>query len=330
MYNQYKDLYNKTPYDPLIPDVSDPTKLVYKFNSVTHLISWIQHLDKTFKRGRVDATDSQDGSYGFTLSNNLEDAYQRIRETVFDTSDTDILQSKIRNLKHSSKFAEEGYEIEIPEHIAGGDKVWLENTKRRSVTKIIDDPIFIESVYTAYKDAQTCKHIGIDVLKEIYSRGVIPRKMIILFANERSAGSKDVFVFVDVDFRDLNGIAKALHPSTFRRVIFRLLEIFPDLARGYGHPFSSKNEKGYFSIEQSYSRYSGSDNPKDEIRKEIDIVLNMQTNPIPKEPPKKVQPKSPGNLPLTEFEVMKAIKALKKNITRPDIPQIEIGDDEFF
>lgn len=281
----YKDLYNKTPYEPLIPNSSNDKQFNFKFNSITHLISWVQHLDATFKRGSsMDSSES--GDFNFTLSNNLKNAYEVIRETKFDTEDTDILQSKIRNLKRSSKFADEGYEIDVAEHVAGSDKIWLENTKRRSVTRIIDDVVFIESVYSAMRDAQTAKNLGIDLLKEIYSRGIIPRKLVIVFANDNSVDGKPVFMFVDVDFRDLNGIAKCLHPSTFRRLIFRVLEIFPNLQWGYGHPFFSPNEKHFFSIQKTYDEYVG--NESEVVRREVDKVFDMKTEAKP------VQPKKEG------------------------------------
>ncbi len=282
----YKDLYNKTPYEPLIPFESNPQKLNYKFNSITHLLSYVDHLDKTFKRG-ASMDSSESGDEGFSLSRNLAHAYEIIRETKFSHDDTDILQSKIRNLKRSSKFADEGYEIDVGEHLAGSDKVWLENTKRRSVTRIIDDIMFIEAVYSSHREAQTAKDLGIDVLKEIYSRGVIPRKLVVIFANSQSAGGRDVFYFVDVDFRDLNGIAKCLHPSTFRRVIFRLLEIYPDLDWGYGRPFFHPNQKHYISIEKTYDFYSGNSNPDDVVRSNVDIMLDMKTPSVQARPRKK-------------------------------------------
>lgn len=232
----FLDLYKKSPYESLEPESVNTDQMFFKFKSPTHLLSWVRGLNG-LPRTNTSMKSSETGNYVFTLSKSLDDAYDVISETKFDPNQTDMLEARISELKRGSLYSDEGHELEMPEFLAGSDKVWLKTKVNRKPTRIIDDILIIDSGYNAGCDSDTMKQMGIEILTSIYRRRVIPRKVVIMFVTNsvRQTGGKQFTCSVDVNFMDLNGIAKMLHPSMFRRIVFRLLEIYPDLTSGYGH-----------------------------------------------------------------------------------------------
>lgn len=270
------DLYKTHPYEPLIPTVVDTKQMVYKFNSPRHFFSWVQALHSGGRNGQSSQTASEEKSEeknSFTMSKTLDHAYEVLRDTRFDPKQTDILEARISELKKGTFYAEEGYEIEIPEYLSGGEKIWIKQKVRSKPTRIIDDVLMIDSAYSAGRDADTCRKIGMEILTSIYRRNVIPRKMVVTYGekNNRNSGG-DFLCAIDVTFSDLDGIAKLLHPASFRRLFFRLSEIFPDLVYGYGFPYNGSTEKGYISIDSLYSQWGN----KDYFEKEIDTFLGTE------------------------------------------------------
>lgn len=250
--------------------------MVYKFNSPQHLFSWVEGLQSLPRTGRPEMRSSEDtgtSDIQFTLSTSLENAYDVLRETQFDPRRTDILQANILEMKHSTMFSDEGYELDIAEHLSGSDRVWLKPRKNRKPTRIIDDVLIIDGAYNCGRDAETSKNIGIDILTAIYRRNVIPRKIVVVYGGLgiRNGKENGYLVSIDVSFSDLNGIAKLLHPSAFRRVYFRLLEIYPDLNRGYGRPYNGSTSKGYISVDNIYNIWYD----KEEFERQIDKFLGL-------------------------------------------------------
>jgi len=265
------ELYQKAPYEPLVPSKSNPKQDVFKFNSPQHFISWVKHLDENFKRGS-SYDSSETGDYNFCLSRNLEDAYEVIRETRFSPSDNIILDRRISEIKKRSYFSDDGYEIAVPEYIAMSDRVWLTTENRETPTRIINDTLFIDAGYNSSKDAEICKKIGVKILEYVYRRRVIPRKMTIFFAPEglRNETKKESLLTVDVSFTDLNGIAKMLHPSAFRRLWFRVAEQYSDLSYGYGRtPNNQTTSKHTITISTLYELND------EEFENEIDKFLGL-------------------------------------------------------
>ncbi len=253
------DLYNSSPYEPLVPESIDQSKMVYKFNSPQHYISYMQGLHELGRGGQSTQKSSEEGDFYFTLSHSLADAYDVIREVKFDPRQTDLLQAKIAELKRNSHYSDEGYELEIPEYLAGGSNIWLRQKPKTRPTKIIDDILLSDSCYNAACSSEVTKEIGMGILTSIYRRNVIPRKVVVVYTNRglrNNSGGRDFLCAIDVNFNDLNGIAKMLHPSSFRRLFFRLNEIFPDLSYGYGHAYNGSTEKGYISIETVYHQWN--------------------------------------------------------------------------
>lgn len=250
------ELYNTHPYEPLVPAESKKEQMVYKFNSPQHFISFIENLDANFKSASSQVS-SKTGSTSFTGSKDMKDAYELIRGTEFKAEDVSSLESKVSHLKKQTEFADEGDDLEVPEYLAGSDRVWLRGKNRTRPTRMIDDILIIDAVYTAARDAEISRQIGVAILQAIYRRKVVPRKMIIGFAANEvryGKGGKELHLAtVDVAFSDLNGIAKILHPSTFRRLWFRLAEQYPDLSGGYGSTLRRSTEKGYISIDRMHS-----------------------------------------------------------------------------
>lgn len=236
-----------------MPERSDHTKSVWKFNSVQHFISYVQEIEK-FPRGS-SSTSSEDRGSSFSLSDSLQHAYTVIRGTQFDPAQSGNLQALIRNVKRSTRYSEDGHELEVGEYIAGSDKYWLTETNRRSVSRIIDDPLFLVADYNASYGAEKAKKTGLSLLVGMYTRRVIPRKLVVCFGSENTRTGNDGYgkamqIFIDVSFSDLNGVAKVLHPSLFRRLTFRMMEIYPDLRSGYGSADEPYTEKGVIAIQR--------------------------------------------------------------------------------
>lgn len=273
---ELKSKYNSCQYEPLTPTKSDPEQFVFKFNSVTHFISWIEHLEKNFSRGsKYDSSES--GSESFTLSRSLKHSYDVIREVKFDPKRQDNLKSLIRTIKRSTRFSEEGHELAIGEFLAGSDRYWLTEQDRRTVSRVINEPLFIDSCYNASVDSESMKNMALTLLEGIYRRRVVPRKMIVSFLNNSIDGRQAQYIFIDVSFSDLNGIAKVLHPSMFRRLVFRLYEIYPRLSSGYGEVRTGmETERGLISLDHAYMRVwrRGSE---ELFQPEIDKFLGMVT-----------------------------------------------------
>lgn len=274
---QLLERYEKRDYEPLLPEAVDPSQILFKFNSPQHFISYIQALDElnnSRQSRRTSSTDTDSSTSRFTLSECLPQAYQLIRETKFDPTKTDILQAKISELRRGTFFSEEGYEIDIPEFLSGGDRTWIKDRSKRTPTRLISDTLVIDVAYTAGRDAEKCKRIGIELITEIYRRNVIPRKLVLVFDVIKVKGdADDTFLYsIDVDFRDLNGVAKMMHPSAFRRLWFRLVEIYPDLAYGYGTNPRRDITKGYISFESVYDRWE----EEGYKEKQVDVFLGLQ------------------------------------------------------
>ncbi len=270
-------LYREHPYEPLEPKASDPKQMVFKFNSPTHFISWIESLDKGFKRGsKQDSSNTEKSS--FAMSQDLPDAFEKVRETKFESDDTDQLQAKIAELKKGTMFSDEGYEIDVPEHLSGSDRTWIKPRFKNTPTRIIDDVLLIEATYNAGRSAEVAKKMGMALLSGIYRRRVIPRKIVLAYAGIgiRSNGNGNQHMTtVDVSFQDLHGIAKILHPSAFRRLWFRIAEIYPDLSYGYGRPPTFSTTKGSMTFETLYDIYMS--DPKGAFEREIDKFLGVVT-----------------------------------------------------
>lgn len=265
---QLKDIYCSLPHEPLIPTKQDNQQYHRKFNSITHFVSYTEHLNDNFKRGSSSDSSESEG-YSFTSSDSMKDAYERIRSSKFDANDTNRMQALIREVKKQTRFEAEGDELAVPEYIAGSDKYWVKSNPQKKPAKIIEDFIFIDVVASAWKNAQVMQRTALDILIGIYKRNIIPRKIVITLWSNKAVGSQDVITFIDVNFSDLHGIAKAMHPSTFRRLHFRMEEIFPGLNWGYGKPSQKETSKGYISVDYCYG---GSESALD---LQIDTLLGV-------------------------------------------------------
>lgn len=158
--------------------------------------------------------------------------------------------------------------------------MWLQDKRRKTLTRIIDDTLIIDATYSAGRDAERSQRIGMAILEAIYRRRVIPRKMVVGFGAEsvktQPRKSGEYLTAIDVSFSDLNGVAKILHPSAFRRLWFRLIEQYPDVDSGYGRPRSGsdgKTIKGYISVDRIYSLFDD----KERFEQEIDTFLGLTT-----------------------------------------------------
>lgn len=266
------DVYRKTVYDDTSPGQRDATNRfppVFKFRSIQHFIGWIQDLDKEFPRASTYDT-SDDGRDGFSLSRSLEDAYKVISKAEINEKELHRLNGLIRKIKRGTSYKEEGHEIEVAEYLAGSQNYWLGSNDRRNASKIIDNEIFISGTYNAGNDAETMRIIGIELLKAIYEKGVIPKRLIVVFHSRywNDKNGDEFMVFIDVNFNDLNGIAKALHPSTFRRLIFRLKESYSGLSSGYGKSVSDCSCLGYYSLENE-------SNLKTDYSQDAELLLGL-------------------------------------------------------
>lgn len=243
-------LYLETPYEPLIPLSSNKDQFTFKFNSITHFVGWVEHLYDKFGRGS-NMTTSDDRGSGFAGSYDWSSGIEAIRTTAFDDMAKARLQKLISKIKKKTKFSNEGYEIEVPEFIAGSQNHWISDTPTEKRSKIIDKTFFLGTSYNAGTDCEAAKRAGIELVSEIYRLGVVPRKMVCNFSSFDSTSRKNEFnVFIDVSFADLDGIAKTLHPSVFRRLIFRMYEIYPDLNGGYGKSREFKTKEGVTSVKE--------------------------------------------------------------------------------
>lgn len=271
------ELYNSHPHEPLVPTKVNREQMVWKFNSPQHYVSWVQGLHELGREGGSPMSQSENtdsSTVKFTLSKSLDDAYAVLRETKFDPKQTDILQARISELKKGTFYSDEGYELEIPEYLAGGTNIWLKQKVRSKPTRVIDDTLLIDACYNCGRDAETSRKIGMQILTSIYRRNVIPRKVVVCFGEKdvRTNNSKDMLVAIDVSFADLNGIAKLLHPAAFRRLFFRVEELMPDLRGGYGYPYNGNTQKGYISIDRIYPQW----NNEEVFESEIDTFLGVK------------------------------------------------------
>lgn len=275
---QLLELYKKAPYEPLVPKSSNPEQDVFKFNSPQHFVSYVQELNEKFQRG-TGYDSSESGSSSFTLSEDMADAYNVIRETKFNPNENSLLESKISEIKKGTIYSDTGYEIDIPEYLSGSERVWIDSKSKKTPTRIIDDVLMIDVAYSSMRDAETSKQIGMAILESIYRHKVIPRNLSAVFATKNlksGGGSSRYLTTIDVPFNDLNGIAKMLHPSSFRRLWFRLVEQYPGLTSGYGNcrdGSSAYTQKGYISIDKLHSIWSN----KEQFEKEIEVFLGIES-----------------------------------------------------
>ena len=272
----HSELYKELDYQGLAPD-RDLEEVYphgddrhFKFKSVVHLISWIESLEKRFERNST-SDSSNKGDYDFSLSSSLQDAFRVVRSTTFSSKKQKTAKKLLHQLKKSTSFSEEGFEIDVPEFIAGSEKHWLKDSNKKTRSRIINDHLFVEGSYNCNYEATTILESGFFLLTSLYSKGVIPRKLTLVFTSKGSyeSSSSSNCIFVDLNFQDINGIAKALHPSTFRRILFRLKESFSDLSFGYGSSTDKATKKGYLPI-STLSTYS--DKGKE---REIDFFLGL-------------------------------------------------------
>lgn len=280
-YQGIKDKYDGTPYEPLEPLISNTNQATFKFNSVTHFVSWVKALDKNFSRG-AKTNDSESGKPSFTLSRNLDDAYRVISETTFDPRSSKELETMVRDIRKRTKYSEESGEIDVPEYLAGSRSYWLEMAGKKTYSRVINDTLFIDASYNCNRDSKDALEAGRRLLVEIYRRKVIPRKVVLVFqangVRYQTSGSWGS-VFIDVPFSDINGVAQALHPSTFRRLIFRVVEIYPDLSAGYGRPLNLTTQAYLTSIDR-FINLKGA--PQGEFDDTIDVFLGVINRQKPK------------------------------------------------
>ncbi len=268
----YDKLYKETPFEPLEPSDDGKNVGTFKFNSVIHFASWIESLDKNFKRN-ASYKSSQTENSSFCLSRDLEDGFKVVREAKFDPSDIKRMEEMIRKIKKTTRYAEEGNELDVPEYVGGSDNYWIKDDSKLTVSNIIDDHIFVEAGYNENTDAKDALKAGVNLIEGIYSRRIIPRKMTVTITVQdiRSEEPNLITVMIDVNFRDVNGLAKALHPSLFRRLIFRLLETYPGLGLGYGRHYKEYQEgKGKIEIKSLIGE------SEDTRKKKIDEFLGIK------------------------------------------------------
>ena len=145
------DTYVGAPYEPLVPAASDPEKMVYKFNSPQHFISWVRGLDN-FPRASSQR-DSDTHSFNFALSDSLEHAFKVIGEYQFAPKDQKNIEARVSEIKKGTMHAEDGFELDIAQHLSGSDRVWLAPRHKKTPTRIINDVLIIDGAYNAYLDA---------------------------------------------------------------------------------------------------------------------------------------------------------------------------------
>lgn len=271
-------VYKENPYLPLVPIASLDKEMVFKFNSPQHYFSYVEKLDENFKRGSEHTASDKD-EYDFSLSVNLKDAFRVLREVKFEHDQAHKIEGKLSQLKKNTEYSDDGYELEIPEYLAGSDKIWLSNKNKKRPTRIIDDVLLIDGTYSARYGAENSRKIGLGILNSIYNRNLIPRKLVIAFCGKNICRNKPIpkgeyLTTVDVSFNDLNGIAKMLHPSAFRRLWFRIAEQYPDLEYGYGTPRHGDDGmtiKGYIGMNTLQDIF----NDKNRFEAEIDKFIGL-------------------------------------------------------
>lgn len=275
------EIYNSHPYEPLVPTKSQDKQMVFKFNSPQHYLSYVENLQNNFPVGAKDSNASSTGDESFTLSKNMNDAYEVIRGTEFEPNDATSLESKVSQLKKGTEYSDDGYELEIAEHLAGSDRVWLRDRRKVQPTRLVDDILIIDAAYSAGRSAEKARKVGVAILESIYRRKVIPRKMVVAFAavdmkrDGKPDKNSEYLTAIDVSFSDLHGIAKMLHPSSFRRLWFRIVEQYPDLSFGHGRCRSgteAKTTKGYVCMDKLYNIFG--DNAAFEA--EMDVFLGVK------------------------------------------------------
>lgn len=249
---EIETIYRGAGYEPLEPEEANSYKYTYKFNSLTHYLAYVKALDKNFAR-KSRMRNSEEGEFSFSLSRSLEDAYQVIANAKFSAETLKTLESSIKKIRKESSFSDDGFELEIPEYLAGSERPWLKGKSTNKKTKVIDDMLFIQANYNWHINADVVVKMGQSLITKIYQKGVIPRKLVVFYATKSIDNAKGVCrIFIDVSFSDLNGLVQTLHPATFRRLGFRIKENYPSLSSGYGSADNQYTTKGIFGFETTY------------------------------------------------------------------------------
>lgn len=269
IYEDLLKIYRSTPYEPLIPE-TNPEASVVKFNSVIHYINWVEAVDSKFGRASNKHSSENAGTSDFNLLSSLPEAFDVIPKLVFENDNTRENTQHIRNTRKSTVFRDNGHELEIPEFLAGATKHWIDETSRRSKTRLVDTPIFIQGAYTSFRNAEDMKNAGISLVSDIYKTGIIPKKIVFCLMSEgaRYNDSNTCNTMIDITFNDLNSLVKAIHPEFFRRINFRHIECYPDLTDGYG--CTPDFPTGYGMI--SLTNYWDSSDKKTEVSKLLGLT----------------------------------------------------------
>ncbi len=235
------DTYKKLPYTKEID--SNTSKLTeFKFESPFHFVSFIEEIDrKGIKESRLD--HSETNGEDFCASKNLKHAFEIFRTAKYDPKEGKKTSLLVNKLRHKSGYFDEGDEISIPEFLAGSEKHYLQfgerKTKLRGYT--FRDPLVIRASYNAGTDANAMLVNSQVLIDCIYRNKFRFPKFIFSFGADETYGDQRMESFVDVNYTDFNSVVRLIHPSTFRRLTFRLREMHKDLQDGYG---SSRNREG--------------------------------------------------------------------------------------
>lgn len=231
--------YTQVDYDPPVVEVSEGEQPLfqntYKFRSPYHFFKYVEDLHTNYER-RANNNASDTNNSDFCLTTSLQDAFEKLPKITFTKDENASTVANIKKLIGSSRITEEGYEVSIPDYLSGSEHHFIQHTSRRTQTNVHTQPFFILCTYNAMSDAETMKENGLRLLNTLYNNNILVTKPIACFATQNAyeGQTQDSVIFVDLDYRNPDQIAQILHPSSFRRLTFRLEEQHPNLSLGYG------------------------------------------------------------------------------------------------
>ncbi len=229
------DEYDKCDYIKSSDD-ADSKKLRYKYQSPINFIEFINEIEtKNIRWAYQDSSHSIESE--FYGSKDFPEAMTKFREATFDFNKSKKSNSLIIKMRQGIRYTDSGDELSVPEYLGKSENYFIEHELRnRRKRLILQKPIIINLGVNCFVNALDIERTSLRIVNKLYEHQIRVPKIIISYLTDNAdcSGNKNM-IFIDVPYFDFNSLMRFSLSSTFRRLIFRHLELIGDLSSSYGN-----------------------------------------------------------------------------------------------
>lgn len=209
--------------------------LTYKYRSA---INFVEFIDEVITKNinYSHKNESVTNGKGFSGTDTIQEAVTLFREAKFNSAQSKKSNHLIIKMRQGIKYTDAGDELSVPEFLGKSENYFIEHELRnRRKRLILKNPIIINFGCNANIKSEDMNRAALRIINKLYEHQVQVPKIIISYLSEDTCSRGDMKIFIDVPYFDFNSLIRFSFPSTFRRLIFRNMELLNGLGYGYGH-----------------------------------------------------------------------------------------------